>query len=69
METSEEIFQKIIEACEKLDWVFAVNAEDNGNVSGLIIGTIDYVTEITDQLEDPEDFPICAARTEKKEYH
>lgn len=55
--TPEEYVNDIKNACEQLGWYIAMNDRKKG-ISGLVIGRLDYIAIIIDQLENSEDFEI-----------
>ena len=70
MESPEASFLELSEACAELGWVIAMNESDNGSISGVIVGTYDYVVEVMNQLDDPDEYEIYehGPQTEKG-YH
>lgn len=55
--TPEEQVQKIQEACTELEWYIALN-DDNDEVKGLIIGNIEYIKNIIEQLDDMDEYQV-----------
>lgn len=55
--TPEEYVLDIQEACKELGWSIAICDIDQG-VTGLIVGQLEYVQEITEQLVNVEDYEI-----------
>lgn len=56
-QTAEEMFLELTEACAKLGWVIAMQ-ENDGVITGIITGQLDYVSSILSDLEDGDDFEI-----------
>lgn len=70
METPEASFVELTNACAELGWVLAMSQTDNGDISGVIVGTIEYVTEILNQVDDPDSYEIYEhGPSTEKEYH
>lgn len=55
--TPEEYVLDIQEACKELGWSIAICDIDQG-VSGLIVGQLEYVQEVTEQLANIDDYEI-----------
>lgn len=55
--TPEDYVLDIQEACKELGWSIAICDIDQG-VTGLIVGQLEYVQEITEQLVNVEDYEI-----------
>jgi hypothetical protein len=55
--TPEEIVNDIQEACKSLGWAIAMD-ESKSAISGLVIGQLNYVENVIEQLEDVDNFSI-----------
>jgi len=55
--TPEDLIIDIQAACAELGWCIALK-EDEDHVSGLVVGTLDYIKEILTGMEDGEDYEI-----------
>ena len=53
MDAQEEkkLYKKLVKTCNKLGWDIAIGSDSEETVTGLIIGTDEWVKEITEKLE------------------
>jgi len=58
-ESPETYVLEIQESCSKLGWCIAMNDRKKG-VRGLIIGSPDFINDVTDQLDNGDDYEIWA---------
>lgn len=56
-EVPEEILSKITALCAELGWLVAMD-DNKDTVSGVIIGTPDYIFNTVDQLTDPSTYTV-----------
>ena len=45
----EQAFAQIIKACKVLNWMIALPEDEEDNITGLIIGTDEYVNSVLDE--------------------
>jgi hypothetical protein len=64
----EDIFEELTALFTQLGWVFAMNPSDEGSVSGIVAGTVEYVKEVIDLL--PEEYEVYSdSPTTESEIH
>ena len=57
MEKDDLIF-KLQEICVQLNYLIAFKSDDNGNVAGFIIGSVEFLEDVMADLPDAEDYEI-----------
>jgi len=56
--TPEDIFLELTERCAELEWLIAMNEDNNGAVKGIIVGTGEFISQILEDLPDGGEYSI-----------
>lgn len=67
MQTPEQILDEIRELASKLGWELALNPSKD--IDGIILGDIEFITNVLNGDINPEDFGIFASGVENEELH